>query len=301
MAGSVLAITYAAALSAQYNAVRVGMDRVLALELAVAVPVLKSVLAVYVLVQFVLFAQGQVQGLAFVGRLLRAVVVCFLLSNVWVSYVRDYAFDKVPTALAGAASGGTVALTVPQQFEAVSVEIDNLMADIRTRNTSWSVTSISNGFMSWIVWGGLQFSLAIQAYVWLTSIRIMALILCVGVWLILFELFERTRGFFQHWIGMVVGIWTFQLASSIQLQIAMRGEHEILRSVRDFGNPNSVDQAIANMGHVGTALFGDALTMLALPALFGGVGGAAAQIGVMTVVRSMPAIAGRLSALAKRG
>lgn len=300
MAGTIAEIAYAAVLTAQYNAVKAGMDRVLTLELAAVVPVLKSVLAVYVLVQFILFAKGHLLGMAFVGRLVRAVVVSFLLSNVWVSYVRDYAFEKIPTALAGTASGGTSVLTAPQQFENVSTAIDNLTADIRQRNTSWTVTAFGNSIMSWIVWGGLQFALTIQAYIWLTSIRIMALTLCVGVWLILFELFDRTRGFFQHWIGIVVGLWIFQLASSVQLQISLHSEIAMLRMIHDAGASNSVDQMIANMGHVGSALFGDALTMLALPALYGGVGGAAMQYGAASAFRAMPGVMNRVGAQAMR-
>ncbi|MDO9713254.1 type IV secretion system protein [Paracraurococcus lichenis] len=300
MAGIITAASYATSLAVQYTAVRDGMDGVLASELKVVLPVLKTVLPVYTLVQFLLFAKGHVTGFAFVGRLLRAVVVSFILSNLWVDYVRNYAFEKIPTSLAGAASARTFNLTMPQQFDAVSKEIDNLTAEIRTRNTSWSVSAIGNSMMTWLVWGGMQFCVALQAYIWLTSIRIMGLLLCVGAWLILFELFERTRGFFQHWIGLVVGLWTFQLAASVQLQISMQSEDTLLRAIHDQAVNNSVDQMLANLGQVGNALVGDALTMLAVPTLFGGAAGAAAQIGAVALARSMPGMLNSLNRFVRR-
>lgn len=288
MAGTITAIGYAANLTAQYSAVKAGMDRILAQELVAVMPVLRSVLTVYVLVQFVLFAKGHVLGMTVMGRLLRAVAVSFLLSNVWATTIRDYAFEKVPTALAGTASGGTSVLTAPQQFENVSTAINNLIADIRQKNTAWTVSAIGNSVAAWLVWAGLQFALSIQAAIWLTSIRVMALSLCVGPWLILFELFERTRGFFQHWIGIVVGLWIFQLAASVQLQISLHSEMELLRQVHDLGDPNSIDQMLANLGQVGSALAADAITMMVLPALYGGIGGAAMQYGAMSAFRAMP-------------
>ncbi|MDO9712548.1 type IV secretion system protein [Paracraurococcus lichenis] len=300
MAGIIDAVSFSTSLAAQYTAVRDGMDAVLASEMKVVIPVLKSVLPVYTLVQFVLFGKGLITGFAFVGRLVRAVAVSFILSNLWVGYVTDYSFEKIPTALASSASAGTAKLTMPEQFDKVSKAIDNLTAEIRTRNTSWSVSAIGNSMMTWLVWGGMQTMLGLQAYVWLTSIRIMALLLCVGAWLILFELFDRTRGFFQHWIGLVVGLWTFQLAASVQLQASMRSEMDLLRAIHEQAANNSVDMMLANMGQVGNALVGDALTMLALPTVVGGAAGIGAQIGVAALARAFPGMAERMSRRVRR-
>jgi hypothetical protein len=143
---------------------------------------------------------------------------------------------------------------------------------------------------------------AIQAFVWLASIRIMAIAIILGPWLLMFEFFDRTRGFFQNWIGIVVGVWTFQFAASVFLQISMHSEMETLRNIqRASAASNSVDMMLSNLGRAAMSIFGDALTMLVLPAVFGGVSGAGAQIaawrGMAAMPRMMAAATGRVGAL----
>ena len=295
-------LTYTTILTGQYDAVRVAMDRVLAAELAAILPPLRVVLGAYFLLQFIQFAMGHVGIKPVVTALVRGVVVVWLLTGagIWTGYVRDLSFERVPNALASVATGGNARLTAPQQFDNVSMAIDNLVAGVRKRNTSWSVTGFGNSIMTWLVWGGLQLMLTLQAYVWLASIRIMAIAICMGVWLILFEFFERTRGFFQNWIGIVVGVWTFQLAASVFLQISMHSEIELLRKIQQATPSNSVDVALANLGHVGSALAGDALTMLVLPTVFGGAAGVGAQLGAIAAARALPGMLGKAGDAAGR-
>lgn len=283
------ALTYNTVLTTQYNSVREAMNRILNAELAAIIPTLQWVLALYILVQFYRVMVGTGDIRSFVTALIRAVVIVYFLrhNDIYVRFIADNLFEKIPNALAGIA-GSSAQLSTPARFDVVSAAIDNLTAEIRHQNTSWTVTAFGNTLATWLVNIGLQAFLAAQAHVWLVSIRLMAILLCLSPWLLLFEFFERTRGFFSQWLGIACGLICFQLGASIFLRISMESEMALLRAIQAAGSPNSIDMMISNLIHVGTALFGDALAMAALPMITAVAGGAGAHVAATRAASMMP-------------
>ena len=289
------ALTYAAVLTSQYDAVRAVMRNVIAAQTTHIVPgAARGCSALHFAIQFLRW--GLAMGVSFgtvVLTLVRSAVIIFALntSGAWTTWVADNAFERVPNALVAVANNTSPRLSAPQQFDSVSLAIDNLIADVRRRNTTWSISAFGNAIAAWVVWFGLQLGLAVQAFVWMVSVRLMAIAICVGMWLAILELFDRTRGFVNNWIGVVVGLLTFQLAASIYLQIAMHSEMELLRAIQEQNNnSNSVDMMIANLGKAGNVMAGDAITMISLGAVFGGGGGIATHAGAKALTRHAPAL-----------
>lgn len=295
MPGQVLqsVLSYTANLGLQYQAIKTAMDRVISAELVAVLPVLRWVLAFYVLVHFWRFATANAHWSSLMWALVRALVVVFFLkgSGAYTANVRDMLFETIPNGVVASTTGSSVLISAPQQFDIVSTAIDALTADIRRQNTSWSVSAIGNSLATWLVNVGLQAAVAVQAYVWLVSVRALAITLCLGVWFIMFELFERTRGFFQHWIGTAVGIVTFQVVSAIYLSLSMQSEMEMLRAIQANSRSFDIDQMISNLIHVGASMFGDALTMLVLPTICALAAGGGVHIGATRAASAIPGAA----------
>lgn len=266
-------LTYEYWLSTQYEAVRDAMMRGVANSTAGTWPILLACAAIVALTTFFSWSRGHITwGKAFV-TLLRVLFVAVLIGtqNLYTSRVAMFVFETVPNEIASKISGSPVTVASYRQFDNIRMQQINLTADVRRKNTDWSLAALGNAMTNQGVDAAGQFWLTIIAYVWLTSIRLMAVVLCIGPWLMLFELWDRTRGFFQSWLGVVVGLLTFQVAASTFLQISTQSQMQVLRTVHAANRgSNNIDVMLQNLQHVANAVFGDAMTMLALPAICGG-------------------------------
>jgi type IV secretion system protein VirB6 len=56
---------------------------------------------------------------------------------------------------------------------------------------------------------------------WYITRVYMALTICIGPFIILLFLWDATRGFFQRWIGMLIGLTCLSLTSTILLRILL--------------------------------------------------------------------------------
>lgn len=289
-----LDLTYATYLTAQYEAVIAAIDAVLAVEVAALLRILKPALAFFFLIQFIRFGGGYIGWQRLLGELARALLIAAMLGaqGLYIPIARNTVVEHVPAAVAEIVTGQGSRLAPTRQFDVVSQAADNLTADIRRRNTSWSVSAFGNSIATVASNVSLQFWIAVQAGVWMVSIRLLAIALCLGPWLLIFELFERTRGFFTSWIGIMAGLLCFQLASAIYMQIALRSQMALLRAVQAAGDAG-IDEMLARLLHIANAIFTDALTMLFLPAICAIAGGAAAHVGATKAFNSLPGAAGR--------
>ena len=311
---NIVGFTYEVMASNRITQLKTAMDAIIGAEITFVVPVLKSLLVIFVVRQFTLTLTGNMTVERFVGSCVRAGVVVFLISHSssFVQYVRDPIFDKIPQAISSAilSSAGvssTSATTVAQQFDKVSAASDAVTAAIITLQTGWSVSSFVNYAAAFFANLCNQLLLAAIAGIWLLGQSLLAIILCFGPLLLGFELFDRTRGWVDQWIGKLVGMTAFGIGTAILLSIQMTGELNMLQSVHD-NLPTSGPEAVAALIRVGGNIVLDLFTMAALPTIcaYGsGVTAALAGPAAMAALRGGGAVAtgaGRLATgVARRG
>ncbi len=267
--------TYLDFATTQDASLRGAMDHVITASLTFAVPILHWLAIAYIVLTFSLVAGNVMTVHTMIGRLLRLLFVVYFItgSGGYTTHVRDLAFDGVPQAIASVLTDTPTLTSAAQQFDIVSKAADNIVADAMAKNSLFSANGIGNSVAAWAADGGIQGINAVMFGVWLLGRVLLAIVLCFGPWLLVFELFDRTRGFVDQWIGKIVGLSVFGLASAVLLQIVLRGELDMLTQVHNSGG--NIDQIIAQLVHVVALLATDALAMLALPAICA-IGSAAA-------------------------
>lgn len=305
---NIIGISYEAIAAGRIQQLKMAMDAVIAAELQFMVPILKSLLVMFVVRQFTLTWTGNMTVERFVSSCVRAAVIVFLItrSGTFAQYVRDPVFDRIPqavssTILASAGVQTTSGTTIAQQFDKASAAADAVTAAIVARQTSWSIASLVNYLSAQLADGGIQFMLACVAAIWLLGQSLLAIILCFGPLLLGFELFERTRGWVDQWIGKLVGVTCFGIGTSILLSIQMTGLRNMLRAVND-GLPTGGPEAVAVLMRVGCNVLLDLCTMVALPAICAigsGVAASLAAPSAMMVIRGGNAAASGARSLAK--
>lgn len=272
-------LTFENLLTSQYTAVVEAMQRVLAAEMVEVARILQPLAGLFVLITFLRWGLGWIDWKHAAQNGGRMLLVGMLIGGqgLYQGPVRAYVMDHIPNTFARVTTGTTGRMAAAAQYDTVSLAAENLAAEIRERNTSWSIAAVQNAAANVFANGAFQFWLSVQAAVWLTSIRLMAIALCIGPWLLLLEIFDGTRGAVRAWIGVLGGLLVFQLASGVFLQISLHSLMAQLRAIQAAGRMRgvTVDEMVANLLHIGSAVFVDAMTMLALPtvcAVFGGIG-----------------------------
>lgn len=293
-------MTYAA-MGADFIAnVKTAMDAVIAAELRFGLPVLKALALMFVGRQFILLMSGDLDAMRFLRSSMRVLVVAYLVgqSPHYVAKVRDPVFDLTPTlqsaVLSGAGVPGVSTAGSPgEQFDKTSAATEAVAGKIQSRSTGWSVASfmnyggaaVQNQWMQTLL--GWTFALYVLGQVFL------AIVLCFGPLMLLFELFERTRGWVDQWLGKIVGIVAYGLGTAILLAFSMMQLHAMLAAI-DANTAVGGAEAVARFGKVVAQAGIHFLLMLALPAVCaygsGGVVGAMAP-------SMMAAARGGLSAL----
>ncbi len=287
---NIIGISYEAIAQGRIDQLKSAMDSIIAAELQFVVPILKSLLVMFVVRQFTLTWTGNMTVERFVGSSVRAAIVVLLISHsgAFAQYVRDPLFDKVPQAIsstilssAGVQTSGSA--TIAQQFDKASTASDAVTAAIVAKQTSFSVSSLVNYLSAQLANGGIQFLLSCIAAVWLLGQTLLAIILCFGPLLLGFELFDRTRGWVDQWIGKLVGMTAFGIGTSILLAIQMRGLLLLLKAVN--GNiPTSGAEAVAVLMRICGNVVMDLFTMGALPLICAYGSGVAASLAAPAVM-----------------
>ncbi len=292
---NIVGISYEAIAQGRIDQLKIAMNAIIAAELQFMVPIIKALLVMFVVRQFTLTWTGNMTVERFVGSCVRAAVVVFLIvhSGSFVQYVRDPLFDKIPQAIsstimssAGVQASGTT--TIAQQFDKVSLASDAVTAAIVAKQTSFSVSALVNYLSAQLANGGIQFLLAGICAIWLLGQTLLAIILCFGPLLLGFELFDRTRGWVDQWIGKLVGMTCFGIGTSILLGIQMQGLLLLLKAVNS-NIPTSGAQAVAVLMRICGNVVMDLFTMAALPAICAIGSGVAVSLAAPSAMASLRA------------
>lgn len=291
--------TFAGFAQIQDDAIRAAMDAVITAELTAVRTPLKVLLGIYVMINFIVFACGAMGANTIIRKLVTAAAVSFFLTNTmaYSTYIRDFMFDDVPNEIATVVNGQGSQLTAAQQFDTVSKAAENLVATAQAQNAGrWSAAAIGDIISIWIASACMHITFAIQSGIWLLGRKFFGIVLCFGPWLLPFELFERTRGWVDHWFGLLVGLTTFQLASSILMQFQLRGQMSIMQYYH--ANPGGAMDVVNHLFEVLQYIVSDVVAMIALPAICGIGSGAAVYAVTTALMMSAPGRAARAGASA---
>jgi TrbL/VirB6 plasmid conjugal transfer protein len=279
-------------LTTQYDQIVRAMEHVLRAEMDAVLPTLRWVAAIFVGITFLRWGLGYIdwRGAGMAGLRMAVVVMLIGGQGIYMSRVRVGVMETIPNETARVITGTGGRMPAAAQFDTVSMAAENLAAEIRLRNTGWSIAALVNGLAALAANALFQFWLTVLAAVWLASIRLTAIALCLGVWLLLLEVFETTRGWVRHWVGILAGLLLFQIASSVFLQISMRSTMGLLRTTMENSRASgtSVEQMVLDLLHVSLAMFADAMTMLALPTICAVAGGGGAYLAAGMAARFVP-------------
>jgi len=276
------------------------MDAVVNAETAYVTPVLKALFLIYLGRQFLMMNYGYLSGTTFVSTILRSGIVILLVTKAgaYVQYVRDPIFDRIPQALGAMVSRGggvTVGMNPAEQFDAAAVAINAVTAQTLALNTGWSVSAFGNYLAASLSNGGAQAILACICGVWLLGVTLLAIILCFGKVILLFELFDRTRGWVGAWLGKIIGVLAFGFGTNILLALQMTELMSLLARVHT-NLPSNGAEAVGVLMSVVSNIILDLLTMVALPTAVGFGSAAAASLAAPSAMLALRGGAGAAGA-----
>lgn len=282
MNGNAVGIPYATLMADRLATLKAMMDSVIDTEGTYVVPILKAIFAIYLGRQFLMMWGGYFSYTTFVKTVLRAGIVILLVvrAGAYVQWVRDPIFDRIPIALAAMTSnryGFTMPASVGQQFDDSALAINNITAQILALNTGWGVSAFGNYLSASLQNGAAQTVLGCISAVWMLALELLAILLCFGKIMLLFELFDRTRGFMDQYIGKIIGLLAFGFATNILMALQMAELMNLMSRVASR-MPTNAAEAVSVLTRIFGDLVYDLLTLVAVPTAVGFGSAAAASL-----------------------
>lgn len=255
-----------------------GMGVAVSAGLAWAAPQLKTGLMLYVAGFGLLMMYGRVDKGTFMTAIVRALAVTAILkASNYDYYVRDLFFTDLPNAIAAAMDGPRVTVNSADQFDRMWSAVMHYSAFINGQASGWD--DIVNRSIVWGLAGANLIALGVCFGMWYIARGFMAIIICIGPWLIILYLWDATRGWVNEWIGKLVGFVVLQLAASILLRIVLSILNGRLKAMND--NPGlSIDEMIANAAGLTGIFWIMALIMFVLPSFVAIGSGAGAGVAM---------------------
>lgn len=285
------------------------MDAVIAAEVNVLNPIIRALFLIYIGRQFLLCMAGDLTMQRFWSTVMRSGIIILLVSHngQFVQWVRTPIFEGVGQQTSAMVAGdfGATAAGVPMaaQFDAIAAKGDAIVGEIDAVSTNvFSLMDWINSITAHVANAIFQLILACVVAIWLLGQSFLAIILAMGLPILLFEIFERTRGFVDQWISKILGFCAFGFATSFVLAVEMQGMKTMFDAVHGKAIGN-VAQAVAMLLHiVGNGVL-DLLTMAFVPTVVGFGSGAVAALAApsaMLAMRSLSMGGGAVGAAAAR-
>lgn len=281
---NIVGISFAAIAATRSDQLQSTMDTIIAAEAAMLSPAVKGLFGFFVARQFMMVQWGLMNVKRLVLSIIRMAVVSLLLThtNQFDQWVRTPLFTTIPQAIAswvGTSSGASGGQSLAVQLDNASAAADAMTAHAQGLNAAFIMgpTAMGREFAINLADTGMQIMLGLMAFVWLLGQTFLAIVICFGPLVLPLELFDRTRGFVDTWIGKLVGMTAFSIGVSMILAIEMQGLLSTMQQV-DSGMGGNVAGAVASMLHTMVGILVDALTMIALPGIVGFGSGVAAGI-----------------------
>lgn len=277
---------------------RTMMDAVINAELTIMVPVLKALVIIWITRQFLFFMYGLVSFERLMISTIRPLVIALLIvqAGSFVHRVRDPIMDTIPRAVAStimSAAGVQTTSTADMatQFDTTAAGVDMLSDAALKLNTGWSASALANAIGIFMATTGAQLILSCIFGFFLLGQTMMAIVLCFGPLVLVFEIFERTRQWVASWLTKIVGLVAFGIGTSLLLAIQLTELRTLLSGIDANASGNAATAAGA-MIRVASNLVLDLLTMAALPAIAGFGSAAAASMASPSIAAMRGASAG---------
>lgn len=309
---NIVGVSFAAIAQTRSDTVMAAMDTIIAAEAAMLSPATKGLFGCYVARQFLMVQLELLPVRRLIPSLVRMFIVSLLMThtNQFDQWIRTPVFTTLPQAAAswlGNSSGASSGLSLAAQLDAASAAADAMTAHAQSLNSSFIMgpTAIGHEMSINVADTGIQVTLGLMAWMFLLGQTFLAIVICFGPLILPLELFDRTRGFVDTWIGKLVGMTGFSIGVLMVLAIEMQQLLTAMQQV-DSGMGSSVAGAVAAMLHTMVGVMVDALTLIALPGIAGFGSGVAAGIAAPAAFAAGRALAaggavGRIAAGAAKG
>lgn len=275
-----------------------GMNDVVRSGLAWAQPQLRALLVLYVVAYalgFMLTANVSARQAAYAA--LRGLLVAAAIQSAqYVPYVQEMFFTTLPNQIAAALNGPRITVSSAQQFDIMWSATLRVNGFVLQQASGW--LQVMDRAMAWLFALLCLVALGIMFVMWFVSRIFMAIVICMGPFLIPLYLFRATRGFVEGWVGKLVGLTVLQLASSILLRALLV---VITRrfSVMQNNLGDSIDMMLGSFAGIAGLFWMGALLMVVLPtAVSIGAAMGASQAATAAALLSLPSRAHSLASRA---
>ncbi|MGG5811682.1 type IV secretion system protein, partial [Falsiroseomonas sp. CW058] len=277
-----------------------GMNDVVRSGLAWAQPQLRALLVLYVVAYalgFMLTASVSARQAAYAA--LRGLLVAAAVQSAhYVPYVQEMFFTTLPNQIAAALNGPRITVSSAQQFDIMWSATLRVNAYVLGQASGW--LQVMDRAMAWLFALLCLIALGVMFVMWFVSRIFMAIVICMGPFLIPLYLFRATRGFVEGWIGKLVGLTVLQLASSILLRallVVMTARFSAMQN--NLGS--SIDMMLGSFAGIAGLFWMGALLMVVLPtAVSIGAAMGASQAATAAALLSLPNRAHHLASKAAR-
>ena len=274
-----------------------GMNDVVRSGIAWAQPQLRALLVLYVVAYalgFMLTPNVSARQAAYAA--LRGLLIAAAVQSAhYVPWVQEMFFTTLPNQIAAALNGPRITVSSAQQFDVMWSATLRVNAFVLQQASGW--LQVMDRAMAWLFALICLVALSVMFVMWFVSRIFMAIVICMGPFLIPLYLFRATRGFVEGWIGKLVGLTVLQLASSILLRALL-----VVITARFSAMQNnlgsSIDMMLGSFAGIAGLFWMGALLMVVLPtAVSIGAAMGASQAATAAALLSVPS---RASALAGR-
>jgi len=192
-------------------------------------------------------------------------------------YVRDLFFYDLPNTFAASLHGPRAAVDSAQQFDVLWSGALHFCGFVLGQATGFSHL-IDRGVV-WALAGLILLALWLCFIVWYLARVFMALVICLGTFMLVLALFRQTRGYVEQWIGKLVGLTMLQLTSSILLRLVLVVMNDRMLLMKN-DTTMSVDLLITAFAGVCGVFWMGALLMIALPSVIAIGSGVGAGVAI---------------------
>jgi hypothetical protein len=240
-----------------------GMDDAIAAGLAWVTPQLRVAMMLYVIGMGFLTMYHKTDSWSFVHAAAKGIALGTIIKITnYNYYIRDLFFYDLPNGFAAALNGPRAAVDSARQFDILWSAVLHLVAFVLGQATGFS--HIVDRGVVWALAGLILLALWLCFIIWYIARVFMALIICLGAFMMVLALFRQTRGYVEQWIGKLVGLTMLQLSSSILLRIVLVIMNDRMMLMKN--DPSmSVDMLISSVAGVCGVFWMGALLMVALP------------------------------------
>jgi type IV secretory pathway VirB6-like protein len=256
----------------------VGMDDAIAAGLTWVTPQLRVTMMLYVIGMGFLTMYHKTDSWSFVHAAAKGIALGAIIRITnYNYYVRDLFFYDLPNTFAASLHGPRAAVDSAQQFDVLWSGALHFCGFVLGQATGFSHL-IDRGVV-WALAGLILLALWLCFIVWYLARVFMALVICLGTFMLVLALFRQTRGYVEQWIGKLVGLTMLQLTSSILLRLVLVVMNDRMLLMKN-DTTMSVDLLITAFAGVCGVFWMGALLMIALPSVIAIGSGVGAGVAI---------------------